>query len=149
MCVYTYILTAHEERRHEIYADERYAEVDGATERGDRGHGGRDVAHESEHRFAAHPVGHHARDDGEHGHEDERGREIRYHRSRVVLQFDVQGARTEPCRGYVTESPGVFGVADRVQERFFPHGTPAAVDDIIYIYTKILRRASKTVFDVR
>jgi len=63
------LLTAHEERGHEIDTDERYAGVDGATERGDRGHGGRHVAHETERRFAAHPIGHHARDDGEDGHQ--------------------------------------------------------------------------------
>jgi len=84
------VLTAHEERRHEVDADERYADVNGTTKRGDRGHCGGHIAHEPEHGFAAHPVGHHARHHREDGHQDERGREVRYHRPGVVLQLDVQ-----------------------------------------------------------
>lgn len=119
------ILTAHEERRHEVDADERYAGVDGATERRDRGHGGGHVAHEPERRFAAHPVGHHARGHREDGHQDERGRKVRHDRPGVVLQLDVHGPGPEPGGGYVTEPARVLGFAHGVQERFFPHRTPA------------------------
>lgn len=118
-------LTAHEERRYEVDADERYAGVHGTAERGGRGHGGGHVAHEPEHRFAAHPVGHHARDHGEHGHEGERGREVRHHRPGVVLQLDVQRTGPETRGGYVPEPPGILGLADRVQERLFPRRAPA------------------------
>lgn len=117
------LLTAHKERRHEIYTDERYADIYGATKRSHRGHGGRHVAHETEHRFAAHPVSHHARDNGEHGHQDERGRKVRHHRSGVVLQFDVQGPGAKSSRGYVMESSCVLCLAYRIQKRFFPDRT--------------------------
>lgn len=123
------VLTAHEERRHEVDADERYSGVDGTTERRGRGHGGGHVAHEPEHRFAAHPVGHHARGDGEDGHQDERGRKIRHHGPGVVLQLDVHGPGPETGRGYVTEPARVLGLADGVQERFLPHRAPADVQD--------------------
>lgn len=115
-----FLLTAHEKRWDEVDSDERYADVDGASERGDGGHGGGHVAHEPEHRFAAHPVSHHARDHGEDGHQDERGRKVRYHGTGVVLQFDVQRPGPKPSSRYVLKQPRVLGLTDRGQERFFP-----------------------------
>lgn len=121
-----YILTAHKERRDEVDADERYAGVDGAAERGGRGHGGGHVAHEAERGLAAHPVGHHARGHGEDGHEDERGREVRHHGPGVVLQLDVQRPGPKTSRGYVLEPSRVLGLAHRVQERLLPQRSPAS-----------------------
>lgn len=127
--IYTYIktvtvsqLTYHEERRGEIEADEVDPQVDAQSESGDCCHRGREVAQKTEPRFAAHPVGHHARHDREQAHYDERAGEIRHDRLCVGLQLELEGPRGESRGANVLKHTSVLGFADNFQKSLLPSG---------------------------
>lgn len=139
-------LTYHEEWCGEIEADEVDPQVDAQSESGDCCHGGREVAQKTEPRFAAHPVGHHARHDREQAHYDERAGEIRHDRLRVSLELQLEGPRGESRGANVLKHTSVLGSADDFQKSLLPSGAANSTNrkQIRLLPKAILRNIPKT-----